>query len=177
MINEIRTKGFSHTILQYVRNNDELKKVFCHLIGPISNVTFDERWWQFNITINSGITLWCGYYDENEEIFFENGEIIEAVGLTMVKKRGNSFTVTYVSLLDLKLTTEKRKISEVILVNPRTTVSWIFTGKEETEATSAFQSILIPYDEGIELENDTTCVVGSFAKRSKEIVMKVEHWF
>ena len=80
-------------------------------------------------------------------------------------------------MLDLKLTTEKRKISEVILVNPRTTVSWIFTGKEETEATSAFQSILIPYDEGIELENDTTCVVGSFAKRSKEIVMKVEHWF
>lgn len=177
MINKIKTNGFRDTILQYVGNNDELKRVFCYLVGPISNVIFEKGMWRFNITINDEIRLCCGYDGENEEIFFENGDIIEAVGVTQVRRRGDSFTVTYVPLLDVKLATEKRKISEVILVNPRTKGNWILTGKKETEMSSVYQSILIPYDKDIKLENSTTYVVGSFAKRNKEIVMKVEHWF
>lgn len=175
MINEIRTKGFRYTILQYVGNNDKLKRVYCHLVGPISNVSFEEGMWRFNITVNDEIKLSCGYDDENEEIFFENGDIIEAVGLTQVRRKGDSFTVTYVPLLDVKLAIEERKISEVILVNPRTKGNWILTGKEETEVSSVYQSILIPYDKDMELEDSTTYVVGSLAKRNKEIVMKVEH--
>lgn len=68
--------------MQYVGNNDKLKKVFCYLVGSISNVIFEEGIWRFNITINDVIRLCCRYHDENETIFFENGDIIEAVGAT-----------------------------------------------------------------------------------------------
>lgn len=176
MINEIKTSGFKSTIMQYVGDNNNLERVYCYFSGPISNVIFDKGIWRFNITVNDGIRLCCGYYDENKKISFQNGDIIEAVGITVVRRIGYGFTVTYVPLLDVKLSEKHQRISEIIIINPRTKGTWIYTGKKETEAISVYQSILIDKKD-VKLEDTTTYVVGSFARKAKQIIMKIEHWF